>query len=229
MFDTTELVDKLGYEKWVINESLQAIKQANGTLSGRTIQFNPENISHFVNAGEHLGSQRGVRIIEKLSPLLFVTSYKIIDMIFEWILKENSNKVPWQFAQKIKLYKELKQGSSLHIPESIHDEQELLNIMFLLYEKLAPYRNQIIHGSWGSIVNNGDLSFSFTKHEEDYEKEISFKDILNFSEAATLLANEFTTPSLNSSFVFTTIKFLLDEILNLHGGTPFGVDKYQSL
>lgn len=226
MFNTTELVDKLGYEKWVINESLLTVKQANGIVSDRTIQFKIDGlINHSFMIKDSMGSNKSVSILEKLSPLIFVTSYKILDMIFEWILKENCGSVPWQFAQKINLYNELKQNSNLRLPELIQDEQELLDILFLLYEQLTVYRNQIIHGSWGSIINNGDLSFSFTKSDVLYEKEISFKENLNFAEAVTLIANELTTPSLNSPLVLTTTKYLLDKIPNLHSGTLFDVHK----
>jgi len=225
MFETTDLTNKLGYENWVIKESLLAIEQNNGTISDRTIRFKTDGVaSHSFVLKDSFSSFKSLDIIEKLSPLLFVTTYKILDMVFEWILDENTDRVPWRFSEKINLYNEIKQNSDFHVPEIIQDEQELLDIMFSLYENLAIYRNKIIHGAWGSI-NKGDLSFSFIHSEVPFEKEISFKEVLNFSEAVTLFVNEITIPSENSSFVFKTTKYLLDQIQDLHNGMRFNISK----
>lgn len=60
--------------------------------------------THKLEMYEEFGSNKRIEVLENLSPLLFVTCYKALEVIFEWILKENVDDVPFQFAKKINLY-----------------------------------------------------------------------------------------------------------------------------
>ena len=47
-----------------------------------------------------------------MMPLTFVGSFKVLDMIFEWVLEENRKlgkirQVPWRFTEKEKLLKKI--------------------------------------------------------------------------------------------------------------------------
>lgn len=217
---TDELKDKLGYEKWVLKESILAIEKYKGVLSNRTIRFEINGtINHHLMIKNELGASKRVEILEKLSPLLFVTSFKTLDMIFEWILKENGS-TSWQFAKKIQNYEILSQESGFLLPTSINLEKPLLETFFKLYKNLAVYRNQIIHGSWGTN-NDGNLLFSFRKNGLEYSKQITFTNVLNLAESISLFADEIIVPTENKSFVFSTIKFLLDKLEYIHEGSLF--------
>ncbi|BCC09770.1 TPA: hypothetical protein ACTZ2G_005407 [Bacillus cereus] len=225
MFRGQDLVEKLGYERWVLRESVLAVEKGYGITSDSTVTFQLDGLkTHKLEMYAEFGSSKRIEVLENLSPLLFVTCYKALDMIFEWILEENESNVPFQFAKKIKLYEHSNGLSEFKYPTSLINEQPLIQVFFKLYKKLAIYRNKIIHGNWGTNVC-GDLYFSFEDRNKHYELNVSFKDILYLSEAVSLLTDELIARSVDSESVYMTIKFLVDKLEHLHGDPLFNISK----
>ncbi|MBT2640062.1 hypothetical protein J7I80_14650 [Bacillus sp. ISL-41] len=223
MFIGKDLIEKLGYERWVLRESVLAVEKGYGITSDSTMIFHLNGLkTHKLEMYEEFGSNNRIEVLENLSPLLFVTCYKALDMIFEWILKENVDDVPFQFAKKINLYDS--KFSQFKYPASLNNEQPLIRVFFELYKKLAIYRNKIIHGNWGTN-HGGNLFFSFEDRGKQYELNVSFKDILHLSEAISLMTDELITQSVDSESVFMTIKFLVDKLDHLHEDTRFNISK----
>ncbi|PRS29065.1 hypothetical protein C6W19_22900 [Bacillus sp. RJGP41] len=225
MFKVQGLVEKLGYERWVLRESVLAVEKGYGLMSDSTVTFQLNGLkTHKLEVYEEFGSNKRIEVLENLSPLLFVTCYKALDMIFEWILEEQVSDVPFQFAKKIKLYERSSNLPQFKYPESLIDEQPLIQVFFTLYKKLAIYRNKIIHGNWGTNVG-GNLYFSFEDRGKQFELYVSFKDMLYLSEAVSLMTDELIAQSVDSEPVYMTIKFLVDKLEHLHEGTPFNISK----
>lgn len=229
MFSIEKLNEKIGYEKWVTKEAVLAIEKNYGTTTDATIDFKESGRKiHHVTAHVELGSEKRKEVYEKLSPLLFVTSYKIIDMIFEWLLEENlknDKKVPGGFRQKIDSYETNKKDPSFQYPDLLTNEENLMENLFSLYKHLLDYRNQIIHGNWGKI-KDGDLDFSFERNKKTYSKYVSFKKIMNFAEIASLFADLLTQKTNASVEKVDTIKYLMDTSKGvLHEGNILGNPK----
>jgi hypothetical protein len=97
-------------------------------------------------------------------PLTFTASYKMLDMIFEWIFEENHrlgniSKVPWRFSDKLQL---LANGSKLQVPPLFISQQYLHVYSEALFRQLLPYRNAIVHDKSFS-VSEGTLTVSSSK------------------------------------------------------------------
>lgn len=225
MFSIKLLNEMLGYEKWVLKESVLAMEKYRGLESDSTITFQEDGLKiHQLQLHDELGANKRVEVLEKLSPLLFVTSYKIIDMLFEWILIYNCKQVPWKFKEKRELYKKLDKQSNLSYPPLLCKEKEITDTLFELYRNLSIYRNKVIHGNWGRI-DNGDLLFSFEYKKKKYKKKYSFKDVMNFAEVTSLIAELLTDKPEDSAEVIITIKYLLDSIKIMHQGSLFNISK----
>lgn len=225
MFNSQKLIEKLGYERWVLRESVLAVEKAYGIQSDSTVIFQLDGIkNHTIELFEELGSNKRIEVLENLSPLLFVTCYKALDMIFEWILEENEENVPYQFHKKIKLFESSSSLPGFKYPLSLNNEQKLIQVLFSLYKKFAIYRNKIIHGNWGTNIN-GDLKFSFEDRGKHFELNVSFEDIICLSEVVSLVADELISESSDSDSIHITIKFLLDKLKHLHESNLFNISK----
>lgn len=74
------------------------------------------------------------------APLVFVSTFKLLDMLFEWILEENGVPSTFRFQQKLQHLK----GSPI-FPPSIESRAWLKERLVGLYSTLEPLRGTIIH------------------------------------------------------------------------------------
>lgn len=158
-YDTTaqqRLKDKQAYELWLLN-FLRTIKHRD----------DPHQVIKIVNgvhvditARETLGAGAVEEVIKALYPLIFVSAYKLLDMLFEWILEEHQSagvipEVPWRFSEKINMIKKLDNQHKLRLPSIFITDQGLYDRFFALYDKMCDYRNAIIHASSFEISPTG--------------------------------------------------------------------------
>jgi len=97
---------------------------------------------------ESLGAGFGQRIFDAIAPLTFVALYKVLDMVYEWILEENKgagviviSQVPWQFEKKVQVLS----SASIQYPPLFVAKPYLHEYSYRLYTLLLPYRNEIVH------------------------------------------------------------------------------------
>ena len=75
MFDNASrqlLEERLGYERFVLNECAKAVRRAEGESSGIEIVVNDLQ-PHSINIGvaDYLGSEHGAALVREMSPLAF--------------------------------------------------------------------------------------------------------------------------------------------------------------
>ncbi|MDU9049736.1 MAG: hypothetical protein Q3M30_12885 [Candidatus Electrothrix sp. Rat3] len=76
------------------------------------------------------------------APLVFVTTFKLLDMFIEWVLEKNECEATFRFNDKVKL---LKSSQALIFPSFIESRPWLKERLIGFYSLLAPLRNTIIH------------------------------------------------------------------------------------
>lgn len=94
------------------------------------------------------------------SPLIFVTTFKLLDMFLDLVLEKNGHTQSFRFKQKIK---DLKKG--VVFPDFIESRPFLKERIVGLYETLEPFRGTIIHDKQFS-TSDGNLKVSSTKRNE---------------------------------------------------------------
>lgn len=151
------LINKLDYEIWVLDFLGNSQDLFYGKTDISTIQLTNKQQKASISVGiqEHLGASYGQRIIDAFTPLTFTASYKILDMIYEWILDENKSMgvisdVPWTFSRKLKLIKE----TDLQYPSLFINNPYLKDYSFAFFSKLLPYRNEVIHSHSFSVTGD---------------------------------------------------------------------------
>ena len=94
------------------------------------------------------------------SPLIFVTSFKLLDMLFEWILERNDKKTNVGFKTKLN---ELDKPGLLY-PTMLGARPWLVRSLKALYRCSNPLRGTIIH-SRHFESSNGELRIASSKDE----------------------------------------------------------------
>jgi len=169
MYDTTAkqiLLDKLDYEIWLLDFLAKRQDMFEGGADISLIEITNDEPGAKINVSitEHIGAGAAQSIMDAIAPLTFTVSYKMIDMIFEWILEENHrsrniSKVPRRFSDKLKL---LANRSKLQFPPLFMRQQYLHVYSEALFRQLLPYRNAIVHDNSFS-VSRDTLTLAISK------------------------------------------------------------------
>lgn len=162
-----ELLNKLDYELWLLDQ-LAEFQLFDGGTDIATLKIridDPETDILDLDSGTLLIAPR--EVITAITPLVFTASYKMLDIIFEWILEENHRagqikKVPWGFQDKLKL---LKSNPNLQYPPLFTTQKYLHSYSEALFCRLLPYRNEIVHKRAFS-VSKDKLILSSSKDEK---------------------------------------------------------------
>ena len=241
MFDNAsrqQLADLLGYERWMIKKALEIVRLHQGTVSELTIIVNdkiPHKLQlHFT---DHIGANLAAEIVGSMSPMILVSSFKLSDMIFEWILDENNISSPgnfWSFISKIKTFQP---NTTISMPDFLESIPSFFQNVLSLYIHIWPRRNAIIHGIWGT-VQDGDLHFNFTGKDllstSNPKPAINFTDILTlpdlllYAELNMKMSELLLDANLQTNPNTEALKYLSDKLVHIHKGTNFGVANLRS-
>lgn len=163
-----------------------------------------------------LGDWRG-GFLNAGAPLVFVTAFKLLDMIMEWVLEENSIVPSFRFEQKLNQF-----TASIRFPAALESKPQLRERLIGLYRTLEPLRGTIIH-SMHFASSDGIIRVSSSKGNvvgpqieisprELRKLALTVVSILRYVDGAWLL-NEYREKQLKHDF---------DNLLHLHGCSPLG-------
>ncbi|HHT9114624.1 MAG: hypothetical protein HZA47_11685 [Planctomycetes bacterium] len=224
----SELIDVLEYERYILKKSIRIQEMKLGKASPLTITVS-DNPPHegSIKFTESLTSVAESEVIKSLSPLIFVSAFKICDMIIEWVLNENGKKPKghfWNFMTKISAI----QDHSIIFPDFLQTEPLFNKVLISIFIYFRPRRNAIVHGGWGKQVD-GDLHFNF-KYEDQLSspkstvnEKLRHDDILTFADYAVKLSDLLITPSSKNTITIDAIKYLSDRLKHFHKENEFGI------
>jgi len=155
--------------------------------------------------------------LEAGAPLVFVTGFKLLDMLFEWVLSENGSVSTWQFAQKRAELKE-----SVQFPTLIGSRAWLQERLVALYERLEPLRGTIIHERYFKSTG-GSLHVSSSKRGVVGSAiTISSMDLRNLALVLVSLVRYLEGTWAIDEFREKRLRHALDELAHLHGLASLG-------
>ena len=93
------------------------------------------------------------------APLVFVSAFKLLDMLMEWVIEANGHKVDFKFSKKLDQLKK-----NPRFPPSIESRIWLKQRLLGLYKTLEPYRGTVIHHNQ-FVSTNGHLEVTTTKKQ----------------------------------------------------------------
>ena len=185
----------------------QIVYPANGAI--------PE-LRGFGRANVILGDWRP-RFLEAGAPLVFVTSFKLLDMLLEWVLERNGTSSTYKFFQKIVA---LKQGVTF--PPFFVSRTWLQDRLIGLYEHLEPLRSTIIHARHFKM-SDGTLRVSNSKSSTvGPEITITADELRSLAVLAVSLLRYVDGSWAINPFKEKHLRRTLDELEHLHGLSSLG-------
>lgn len=153
------LEDKIGYEQYIIQNVMKTVNKVVVFDNTSSIIF----IDHNCCGGQlHVNdsfSNKGIKefVDENLIPLLFITAYKMLDMVIETIIEANNKAVPYKFVDKIRDIERLLGNEKVKVPNPIpyNDWKYIIEIYKVFREK----RNTIVHRK-DFFVQKGNIIFN---------------------------------------------------------------------
>ena len=198
-----EIVD----HRLVIDDEDQLIYPPNGGA--------PRLISHGT-ARAQIGDWRP-GFLRAGAPLVFVTAFKLLDMLLEWVLAKNGHASTHRFKDKIKTLQ-----TPVCFPPIVETRPWLRERLVALYEALEPLRGTIIHGRHFS-TSNGELLVSSSKGGVvGATVTISATDLRNLALVVVSLLRYLEGPWTMDLLREKRIRRALDELAHLHGLMPLG-------
>lgn len=151
------------------------------------------------------------------APLVFVTTFKVLDMLIEWVLTKNGKTTTHRFKQKIQALK----GPVL-FPTLIETRPWLRQRVVALYEALEPLRGTIIHARHFK-TSEGTLRVSCSKGGRiGPEIVVSEEDLRNLALALVSLLRYLDGTWAMDIFREKHLRCALDELTHLHGLPSLG-------
>lgn len=226
MYDQTaqsQLKEKLDYELWLLDflSKTQEIFEGESNISTITLTNRQPSAHVAITVTEVIGSGAAMKVMDAMIPLTFTASFKILDMVFEWILEENKRagniqNVPWGFKEKIKCIKSVR----LNYPSLLQSEPYIRDYLFALYSNLLKFRNEIVHKNNFSVLDT-KLRVETIKQSQLYSIELDRGELGAFVRTVVAAANLLTGVLPFGEQEDCLLKYHLDRIKKLHGLSEF--------
>ena len=220
MFDPParqDLQDHLGYERYVLERCVRMVESAYGLVSPAEVTINDagQQQIHF-EVVDNLGGGQAMEVVKDAAPLLFAAAFKLVDMIIEWVIVENSSShsCPWKFHEKRNI---INTNHGLMYPDYLGSDNQLRGTFTGIYNTLPEHRNAIVHGDWGEN-QNGELRFDFTTRfgKVHIQQIVPFQQVLDFAAFSALVASNLVDRSLQTPARLGTLRWISDLIQPLH-------------
>ena len=217
------LKEKMDYEQWL----LDFLSKTQETLEGErkvtqiTLKNRQSGPNVHLGLSDVLGSGAALGVINAMRPLIFVASYKILDMIFEWILEENHNlgkikHVPWRFSEKIEMFSKFQ----IDFPPILQSEPYIKEYLFALYSKLLKFRNEVVHKNNFSVIGD-KLRIEAIEDTHSYVLELDPKELWAFVRITIAVANLLIGDSVFDPQIERLLRYRLDRLIKIHGLAEF--------
>lgn len=151
------------------------------------------------------------------APLVFITTFKVLDMLLEWVLENNAKHATHRFAQKIEALKK-----SVKFPAPIETRPWLRDRLVALYEGLEPLRGTIIHSRHFKAVDGTLQVFSSKGNKIGTLFTISEIDIRNLALIMVSLLRCLEGSWTMDLFQEKRLRWTLDELMHLHALPSLG-------
>ncbi len=151
------------------------------------------------------------------APLVFVSTFKLLDMLIEWILEENQFPSTFRFQQKIQ-----KLRDSPTFPAVIESRTWLKERLVGLYSTLEPLRGTIIHDKHFTATDGSIRVASSKKGVIGVPVEISADHLRKFSLTIMSILRYVDGTWSFDEFKEKKLRHDLDELALLHGLPTLG-------
>jgi len=224
--DIERLSEKLGYEKEVLKLIANQTEVVDGTVDPTLIELVSGKRDAVVGAkvaitvGDSIGSGQIEKLLNSILALAFLSCFKILDGIVEWILECNVDaahlaKFRWPFDCKIQDIK----NPNLVLPPLLDKYDWLKMRTFSLYTNLIPFRNEVVHRHKYEVLN-GVLVIEDTK-EGHGVLQIDRHKLGSLARFIIGLGDCLTDEATLDKHLTLLMRYYADQIADIHGMIVF--------
>ena len=224
-----ELLDKLDYELWLLNQLAEYQIFDGGTDIATFKIKSGESETGILDLDSEEVSVPWSRVATAITPLVFTASYKMLDMIFEWILEQNHragklsespSRSRWGFKKKLN---HLKSDSKLQYPPLFTTQTYLHSYSEALFCRLLPYRNKIVHSKTSPVCK--DKLILSSSIDENIKLTLSRAQIGYLVRFVVALARALAGVIEVDAHMDRLLKYYLDPLKTAHGLKDFKQQK----
>ena len=209
-----QLSDRAGYEAWLLEAIYKILEEElfhtfpDGVIYA--LGSSHPQFSSYMRANIVMGDwRRG--FLEAGAPLVFTSTFKLLDMLLEWVLERNGYTSTHRFVEKIKMLK-----AHLTYPPFVEERCWLLERLRHLYESLEPLRGTIIHTRHFASTD-GSLRVSSSKGGSiGSEVVISVQDLRTFATLCVSVLRYVQGAWILDSHKENLLRWQLDQLTHLH-------------
>lgn len=148
------------YEAWFLEAAYEIVDQRIATSKPDQFVYPPNGgppVSvKYASSHIRIGDWRG-GFLKVGAPLVFMTAFKLLDMLIEWVLTQNGNASTHSFKKKTTALK-----GAVQFPTLVETRPWLRERLCALYGQMVPLRGTIIHDRHFKSVS-GSLEVSSTR------------------------------------------------------------------
>jgi plasmid stabilization system protein ParE len=216
-----ELRDRIGYEDWLLESVYKlaedelfpdwpdAVVYELGALAPVATVYGRANIL--------LGDWRP-GFLDAGAPLVFTATFKLLDMLFEWILEKNGVRADFRFAQKLLQL----QAPGLQYPSILKSRQWLVEGLKALYSEAEPLRGTIIHSRHFESTNGSLRVASSKRGDVGQVVALDANDLRGFAQLCVSMLRFLQQDWTLSEHRDKVLRWQLDGLVKLHKLTPLG-------
>lgn len=153
------------------------------------------------------------------APLIFVSTFKLLDMLIEWTFEENELSPPFQFQKKLEY---LNNTNSFVFHPVIESRMWLKERLIGLYRTLEPLRGTIIHERHFTATDGNIRVASSKRNNIGPSVEINSANLRKFTLTIVSILKYIDGIWQLDKFREKTLRHDLDEIVTLHGQPLLG-------
>lgn len=150
--------------------------------------------------------------LSRFRPLAFSASFKLQDMIAEWVLRANGVS-DWQFSKKLDAYDRLLGAGHLTSPQLLPSGSPVSSAFWELYRFLVPFRGTVVHS--GGVLLQSDGTVSVRKGHQVLH--LTPDQQASYMRAMCLLAQILSEQLTETAFLRALIESDLSELAPHHG------------
>jgi hypothetical protein len=219
----TDLTDRTEYEVWLLEAIYDIAEHPVAASLGDGLIYPPDGsepkVHSYATANMIIGDWRP-KFREVGAPLVLVTSFKLLDMLIEWVLTQNrvlANHKSSSFYWKIEALK-----GTVIFPPLIESRPWLRERLVALYKELDPLRGTIIHERHFQS-SGGTLQVASSRHGTiGPTVTFSAQDLRSLSVLLVSLIRYLEGLWTMDIFQEKRIRRTLDELAHLHRSSSLG-------
>jgi hypothetical protein len=224
------------YERWSLKNlaelsgdvdlELYTVTKLDNKSPSREVTLEGERKTYLRGGTVTIGGSGAEDAIRNISPLIFASAYKCLDLFIEWLLEingQNPSGDRWTFEKKTGRITNLVNQGPSSLPQIFATDTDVLECLSNLYIELEDYRHSIIHRSDFEVVN-GKLVVS-----DEAGTSHTFLNEELFCFAGSVLVSINTIVNGTCDYVTERqLKTLLDRLSDIHGVPEFDLTRYNS-